>query len=178
MAVTKKQEARALNADEKELVEKSHHPFLQNVPDEELSHLAKLIRERRKKAKDQAHQRRREMRGKEAARGAAPSKADEGSHLKVSVLAMAVRRINTEVERRRRMSASAELIANARKALAIKEANEKKGKDFNTRHALNGMRNIPNEKYDSLVRPAERGRLRKAASVAQAKKDTRQKEAG
>ncbi len=91
---------------------------------------------------------------------------------------MAVRRINTEVERRRRMSASAELIANARKALATKEANEKKGKDFNTRHALNGMRNIPNEKYDSLVRPAERGRLRKAASVAQAKKDTRQKDAG
>ncbi len=39
--------------------------ILQNVPDEELSHLAKLIRERRKKAKDQAHQRRREMRGKE-----------------------------------------------------------------------------------------------------------------
>ncbi|MBB4094633.1 hypothetical protein [Brucella pecoris] len=178
MAVTKKQEARALNADEKELVEKSHHPFLQDVPDEELSHLAKLIRERRKKAKDQAHQRRREMRGKGAARGTSPSKADEGSHLKVSVLAMAVRRINTEVERRRRMSASAELIANARKALATKEANEKKGKDFNTRHALNGMRNIPNEKYDSLVRPAERGRLRKAASVAQAKKDTRQKEAG
>ncbi len=152
--------------------------FLQNVPDEELGHLAKLVRERRKKARDQAHQRRREMRGKAAARGATPSKADEGSHLKVSVLAMAVRRINTEVERRRRMAASAQLIANARKALAAKEANEKKGKDFNTRHALQGMRNIPNEKYDSLVRPAERGRLRKAASVAQAKKDARQKEAG
>ncbi len=70
MAVTRKQEARALNADEKELVEKSHHPFLQNVPDEELGHLAKLVRERRKKARDQAHQRRREMRGKAAAQHA------------------------------------------------------------------------------------------------------------
>ncbi len=35
MAVTRKQEARALNADEKELVEKSHHPFLQTMRSEE-----------------------------------------------------------------------------------------------------------------------------------------------
>lgn len=33
MAITRKEEARALNAEEKELVEKSHHPHLQDVPD-------------------------------------------------------------------------------------------------------------------------------------------------
>lgn len=74
MAITRKEEARALNAEEKELVEKSHHPLLQDVPDSELSQLAKLLRDRRNKARDQAHQRRREMRGKAAARGAAASK--------------------------------------------------------------------------------------------------------
>ncbi len=178
MAITRKQENRALSSDEKELVEKSHHPTLQDIADEELSHLAKLIRERRRKASDLAHQRRREIRGKSPARGANISKADEGSHLKVSVLAMAMRRINTELERRRRMAASAKLIANARRALATKKESEKKDKNFNTRHALHGMRNIPNEKYDSLIRPSERGRLRKAASVAQAKRDARQDIAG
>ncbi|MBC2886814.1 hypothetical protein H7Q97_15615 [Ochrobactrum sp. CM-21-5] len=179
MAITRKEEARALNADEKELVEKSHHPFLQEVPDEELSQLAKLVRERRTKARDMAHQRRREMRGKATSRSAKASKADEGSHLKVAVLAMALRRVNTEVERRRRMAASTQLVVNARKALASKQSvSAKKDKTFNTRHAHEGMRNIPNEKYDGLVRPSERGRLRKAASVAQAKRDTRQKNAG
>ncbi len=32
MAITRKEEARALNTEEKELVEKSHHPLLQDVP--------------------------------------------------------------------------------------------------------------------------------------------------
>lgn len=177
MAITRKEEARALNAEEKELVEKSHHPLLQDIPDSELSQLAKLLRDRRSKARDQAHQRRREMRGKAAARGTSASKADEGSHLKVAVLAMAMRRINAEVDRRRSMSASNDLIANAQRALATKKANEKNDKTFNTRHARHGMRNIPNEKADSLIRPMERGRLKKAASVAQAKRDSRQEAA-
>lgn len=178
MAITRKEEARALNAEERELVEKSHHPLLQDVPNSELTQLAKLLRDRRSKARDQAHQRRREMRGKAAARGASTSKADEGSHLKVSVLAMAMRRINAEIDRRRSMSASNNLVENAQKALATKKANEKNEPAFNTRHARHGMRNIPNEKADSLVRPMERGRLKKAASVAQAKRDSKQKAAG
>src|SRR4051794_17483158 len=110
MAITQKEEARALNADERELVEKSHHPALQQLPDGELSNLVKLMRERREKAKSQAHQRRREMRGKAAPKGATPSTVDEGSNLKVAVLAMAMRRLNNEAERRRRMAASISLV--------------------------------------------------------------------
>lgn len=173
MAVSRKDQARALNAEEKELVEKTQHPHLQEVSDEELTQLAKLIRERRKKARDQANQRRREMRGKSAARGATASKADEGSHLKVAVLATAVARINGEVERREQMAAASDLIANAQKALAAKLASEKSAKTFNTRHAHFGMRNIPNEKSSNFARLADRGRNRKTASVKQAKKDAR-----
>lgn len=51
MAITRKEEARALNAEERELVEKSHHPLLQDVPDSELTQLAKLLRDRRSKAR-------------------------------------------------------------------------------------------------------------------------------
>ncbi|HVL71718.1 MAG TPA: hypothetical protein VM434_07525 [Beijerinckiaceae bacterium] len=173
MAITRKQEARALSADERELVEKSHHPALQDLPDEELSGLVKLVRDRRDKAKAQADQRRREMRGKAAPRGATASRADEGSKLKLAVLAMAVRRLNGEAERRRRMAARTSLVERARAALAMKQASDEKEPGFNTRRAHEGMRNAASRRRENLVRPMELGRQRKAAAVAQAKRDAR-----
>ena len=101
MAISRKEEARALDADERELVEKSHHPAVGSVSDKELSTLVKLVRERREKAKTQAQQRRREMRGKAQPKGAIPSASDTGSREKLAVLAMAVRRLNSEVARRK-----------------------------------------------------------------------------
>lgn len=172
MAITQKEEARALNADERELVEKSHHPALQELPDDELSSLVKLMRERREKAKAQADRKRREMRGKASPKGATPSKADEGSKLKVAVLAMAMRQLNSETERRRRMAAKTSLVENAEKALAMKQTSEK-GSAFNSRHAHEGMRNKPSRRRQNLIRPMELGRQRKAASIAQAKRDGR-----
>lgn len=172
MAISRKQEARALDADERELVEKSHQPAIQDLSDKDLADLIKQLRERRDKAQTRAHQRRREMRGKGKARGAAPSKADEGSQLKLSVLAMAMRRTNGEVERRRQLAARIEMVENARKALAVKGTAARKGSDFNTRHAHQGMRAVATKKTKSLVRPMEVGRQRKAGAVAQAKRDS------
>jgi hypothetical protein len=175
MAMTLKEEARALNTDERDLVEKSHHPALQEISDSDLSDLVKLIRERREKAKTQAYQRRRELRGKADPKGTLPSGANEGSNRKLVVLSTAMRRVNKEVERRRRMVAGTSLIANAKRALAMKQASESNrgGAPFNSRHAHEGMRNLASKRKDSLIRPMERGRLRKAASVAQAKRDAR-----
>ena len=120
MAITKKQEARALSADENELVSKSHHPDVQHVSDEELRSLVKLVRERRDRARTEASRRRRELRGKAAPKGAAASRAEEGSKLKLAVLAMAMRRLNSELERRRKMSARLTLVENAQRALELK----------------------------------------------------------
>ncbi len=173
MAIAQKEEARALNADERVLVEKSHHPALQDLPDRELADLVKLMRERREKAKTQANQRRREMRGKSAPKGATASRAEEGSKLKVAVLAMAVRRLNSEAERRRRMGARVLLRENAERALALKQAKETSDPPFNTRHAHEGMRNLANARPEDLIRPMELGRQRKAAAIAQAKRDAR-----
>jgi hypothetical protein len=173
MAISQKEEARALNTDEHELVVKSHHPNLQALPDGELADLVKLIRARREKAKSQANQRHREMRGKAAPKGKQPSKADEGSKVKVAVLAMAMRRLNGEVVRRRQMVASVSMADNARKALAMKRGAQTKAASFNSRHAHEGMHNASNKRAQDLVRPMETGRLRKAASVAQAKRDGR-----
>ena len=174
MTISRKEEERALAADERDLVEKTHHPALQELSDRELADLVKLVRDRRDRAKTQANQRRREMRGKAAPKGATASTSDEGSKAKLAVLAMAVRRLNSESERRRRMMASVTQVESARKALAMKQANEAGNEaDFNTRQAHGGMRNFATEQSASLIRPMERGRLRKSAAVAQAKRDAR-----
>ncbi len=110
MAISRKEEVRALSADEHELVEKSHHPAVQDLSDADLAGLVKFLRERRDKAQTEAHRRRREIRGKGAPKGATPSKADGGSQFKLAVLAMAMRRLNGEAERRRQLAARVSLV--------------------------------------------------------------------
>lgn len=175
MAITRKDEARALDADERELVEKSHHPMVQELSDRELADLVKLVRARRDKAQTEASRRRREMRGKGAPKGATPSKADAGSRVKLDVLAMAVRRLNGEAERRRQLAAKVTLVESARNALALKKSAEADAPDnaFNARTAHQGMRKNVSERRQNLVRPMELGRQRKAGAVAQAKRDGR-----
>jgi hypothetical protein len=173
MAISRKEEARALSADETELVEKSHHPAVQDLSDADLSGLVKLLRERRDKAQTEAHRRRREIRGKGAPKGATPTKADGGSQVKLAVLAMAMRRLNGEAERRRQLAARISLVGNARKALAMKQGASADGPAHNSRAAHMGMRAVVNERAPKLVRPAELGRQRKAGKLAQAKRDAR-----
>lgn len=173
MAISRKEEARALNADERELVEKSHHPAVQELSDAELSELVKLVRERRDKAQTDVFRRRREIRGKGVPKGAKPVTGDAGSRTKLAVLAMAMRRLNAEVERRQQLAASLEHIENAHRVLAMKKKAGARAPDFNTRHAHRGMRAIESGKPKNLIRPMELGRQRKAAQVAQAKRDAR-----
>lgn len=108
MAISRKEEKRALDTEEFELVERTHHPQVADLSDKELRDLIKLVRDRRDRAKDVASRRRREMRGKAAPRGAEASKQDTGSHLKTEVLAMAVRRLNAERSRRETGAVAAE----------------------------------------------------------------------
>lgn len=106
MALTRKDEARALDRDEQGLVEKSHHPALKALDDAALLELSNLMRQRRDRAQTLARQQRRELRGKAVAKGATPTTGDAGARLKHEVLAKAVRRLNAERERRGRQTAS------------------------------------------------------------------------
>jgi hypothetical protein len=173
MAITRKEEERALDADERPLVEKSHHPAVQELSDKELADLVKLVRSRRDKAQTEASRRRREMRGKGAPKGAEPSKSDLGSRVKLDVLSMAMRRLNGEAQRRRRLAAKVSLVESARAALALKKSASGEDAGFNARTAHHGMRKNASKRSQDLVRPMETGRQRKAAAVAQAKRDSR-----
>lgn len=169
MAVNRKQQERALDKGELEMVEKSRHPELQQLDDKELSSLLKLLRERRDRAQTETQRRRREMRGKAEPKGASASKSAEGNTAKLEVLSTAVRRLNAERSRRERMASQVEL---SRAALKLKQdAGSGHAAPANTRHAHQGMRKIASQRREDLVRPMELGRLRKAGSVAQAKRD-------
>lgn len=174
MAISRTQEERALDKAEAELVAKSHHPALQEIDDKELGSLLKLVRERRDRSRTETQRRRREMRGKAVPKGTSPATSAEGNKIKLEILSMAVRRLNAERSRRERMASRLSQAELSRNALEMKQAVEHADDTrLNTRHAHEGMRKVENPRRKNLVRPMERGRLRKAAAVAQAKRDSR-----
>ena len=174
MSISRKQAERLLTADEWQLVQKAHHPAIQELPDADLSDLAKKIRERRDRAQSEAHRQRREIRGKAAPKGARPARKDTGTRAKLEVLAMSMRSVNGEQARRRRLLDKIRMVESMQAALERKKkANTEKDQSFNARQAQAGMNSIESSKRKSLVRPMERGRLRKAGAVSQAKRDAR-----
>src|SRR5512135_2089862 len=173
MARSPKQEARALSADERELVAKSRPPALQSLTDSALATLLKRTRERRNRARTVADRQRRELRGKARARGAAPSKTDEGSRLKLSVLTTALQRVDAETQRRCRAKAKTSLVASARKALALKQKAGGATAPSTKRNASTGLRGKARVTVQDHVPRSTRGRVRKQVARAQAKRDAR-----
>jgi hypothetical protein len=173
MASTRKQEARALSADERALVDRAHPAAVRSLTDLELAGLVRRMRERRDRARTVAQRQRREIRGKAAARGAAPARADEGSKLKLSVLATALQRLDAETKRRRSTAAKKSLVASARKALALKQKAGRAAPLSNERAADTGLRGKARVTIKDHVPKSARGRVRKQVARAQAKRDSR-----
>lgn len=73
MAVSFRAQARLLNQDELELVEKTRGEALKGAEDRDLNSLRAVIRERRDRARSIASRQRREMRGKAEPRGERPA---------------------------------------------------------------------------------------------------------
>jgi len=175
MAMTPKQEARALSVEERALVEKSRPPALRALTDKQLATLLKRMRVGRDKARTVSERQRRELRGKATARGAKPVRDDAGSKLKLSVLSAALRRLDTETARRERVKAKAALVESARKALALKQ---KAGRAAPTprpvaRAGRSGPRGKARVVVEDHVPRSTRGRVRKQTAKVQAKRDSR-----
>ncbi len=173
MAITKKQELRALSADEKELVDRSGARAVKSLTDAELSTLVKRLRTKRDRARTVGERQRRELRGKTKARGAAPSKADEGSRLKLTVLATALGNLDAEVARRRTVKAKTSLVASARKALALKRKAKLAKPPAKARGAAKVVRGKARVAVENHVPASARGRVRSQVAKAQAKRDSR-----
>lgn len=173
MSITRKEEARALDTDEQAMIAQTHHPEIQELSDTDLAALLRRVRERRDRAQALARQRRREMRGKGAPRGATPSTADAGSQTKAEVLALAMRRLNGEAARRKRMSSRLKMIASQQRALEMVQAIDQPHGGFNTRTARKGMQRITNRKVSRIGSAREAGRVSQFVRNAQARRDSR-----
>ncbi|MGH6836024.1 MAG: hypothetical protein ACREC9_10845 [Methylocella sp.] len=173
MARSIKHERRLLGADELALVEKTHHPALGLLPDQDLAELRKLVRERRDRAQSIAARQRRELRGKAAPKGARAATDDSGTREKRDLLAAAVQRLNKEVTRRQAKAARQALIDGTKRALELRHANEaKSARPPSTRAANEGISPKSPQAY-SLRHPAKLGAISQHNKKMQAKRDSR-----
>ncbi len=113
-----KAERSRLNHDEFELVRVTHHPAIYELSQGELHELKVRLREQRNKARSLARQKQRELRGKAEPRGKSfPGAADQPSRRK-QIFAAALKRINRELDRLRKLEARTAHVEAARAALA------------------------------------------------------------
>ena len=174
MARSIKQERRLLGADELTLVEKTHHPALGLLPDQDLAELRKLVRERRDRAQDIAARQRRELqlRGKAAPKGARAATDDSGTREKRDVLAAALQRLNKEVTRRQAKAARQALIDGAKRALDLRRTSESKTARPSGRTANEGINPKSPPPY-TLRHPAKAGAISQHNKNMQAKRDSK-----
>jgi hypothetical protein len=165
MAITKKQELRALSADERELVDMSGARAVKSLTDAQLSGLVKRLRTKRDRARTMAERQRRELRGKATPRGATPPKADDGSRLKLTILTEALARLDAETARRGSVK--------AKKALALKQRAKTATPPAKTRGPAKVVRGKARVEVENHVPRSVRGSVRSQVAKAQAKRDSR-----
>lgn len=170
MSVNRKQEERYLSADESMLVQQTRQPVIAALADGELSKLRKLLRERRDRATQLARRQHREIRGKSREQGASLVSDDTGSKLKVSLLAQAMKRLNSEATRRAEKAARAAMVADSRRALAMKQAAGQPRRPP-SRTSGAGMSNKPNMKAERIGDPREASRVSQFVKQDRARRD-------
>ena len=170
MTTSRKTDRRALSQDEHKLIDRTHRPALTALKQDELAQLIRLVRERRDRARDIAHRQRRQSRGKDRGARAAPEHADAGNRRKAATLGEALARL---IEERLRRTGRSQLIANARKALAMKRAAVRQFRPPSRRTANTGMKPQGKKRVDRIGSPMEAGRVSQFVRDAQAKRDAR-----
>lgn len=175
MSITLASERRLLAQDEFEPVVRSHYPLIEGLTHQELVDLARWLRDRRGRARDIVHGRRRVARGKVESRGTANETASErGLSAKKRVFANALKRVNSRLARMRVAAHRAEMEAKLQAALGRKRAairhHPQSGATANT--------GIPARRSDNrrkVLQAARIGRVSQSVRDAQAVRDGRQK---
>jgi hypothetical protein len=173
MSASSKSEARLLSHDDQELVGKTHHPAIHQHTRAELEDLRKRLRSARDRERTLFYQKARETRGKAEPRGASfPGVADQPARRK-QLFAQALKRVNSEVTRLRRMEARAALTGSAQRALALRKSGEQFARPDNTPTPGKGTRSVPSKRSKSHVSGGKVGSVSQANKRAQAAKDSR-----
>jgi hypothetical protein len=100
MSGNTRSEARYLTQDELELVGRTHHPQLKEVPDDQLAELRRLVRETADRVRATASRHRHELQRRSLPAGARPAPEEPAARRKVSILAASIKRLGKEAQRR------------------------------------------------------------------------------
>jgi hypothetical protein len=173
MSVPCKFERSLLSHDEYETIRLTHHPAIYDVDATELADLRSRLRNMRDKERTLSRQKRREVRGKGAARGANfPGTAELPTQRK-RIFAAALKRLNGEIRRVHNLTARTAHVEAARKALALRRAANFVPYPAAGSTANEGMASRDSTRRRKIVTGAKIGRVSQATKVAQAIRDTR-----
>lgn len=173
MSIPCKAERSLLNHDEYEVVKTSHFPALHDADEAALQSTRLRLREMRSKERTLARHKRREARGKAASRGGSFPGTAERPARRAQVFANALKRINRELQRLRVLSARAELMSAAERALRMRRAGEAVHHPQAGRTAAHGMKPKETDRRRTKVPPAKVGSVSQAGKDAQAARDAR-----
>jgi hypothetical protein len=168
-----KSERSLLSYDEYETVRVTHHPAIYDLDTEELHALRVRLRAMRNKERTLARQKSREARGKVDPRGGSfPGTAEKPARRR-QVFANALKRVNKEFSRTRKLEARAAFIDAARRALELRHAGEPAHHPAAGDSADRGMRPLVSKRSRTKVDPGKIGTVSQATKRAQAARDSR-----
>lgn len=173
MSLSRATERSVLSHDLLELVDSTHHPAVYNLDAKALRDLQTQLRSERGKLRTQVRQKVREGRGKGEARGKGFPGNTEQPLKRKQALSNALKRVNKELERYRKLEAKSVHVEAARRALALHRASKFLDAPVTDRTANQGMQPQPSTKRRKIIPGSQIGSVSQATKRAQAKRDNR-----
>jgi hypothetical protein len=173
MAIPSKSERSLLSHEEYDAIRGSHHPEIYALDLAGLRALQGRLRQMRDKERTLTRQKQRERRGKAEPRGGSFPGTAEHPLQRKQVFAGALKRVNKEAARIRKLEALAANIDAARRALTLRRAANFETYPAAGDTANDGMRPQPSQRRRTKVPPKQIGSISQATKVAQARRDAR-----
>jgi hypothetical protein len=175
MSISRATERSVLTQDQLDLVGRTHHPAIYNIDAKALRDLQAQLRSERSKVRTQVRERVREARGKGKPRGRKFPGDTERPLVRKQALSNALKRVNKELERQRKVEAKSEHVEAARRALALRRASNFHDTPMGDRTPNEGMQPSPNTRRRKIIPGSQVGSVSQQTKNAQAKKDNRGK---
>ncbi|MGL4557090.1 MAG: hypothetical protein ACRCV5_06285 [Afipia sp.] len=173
MSIACKFERSLLSHEEYAVVKGSHHPELYDLKLKDLLSLQNQLRQMRDKERTLSRQKQREQRGKAEPRGGSFPGTGEQPQQRKQVFANALKRVNKEAARIRKVEARAAKIDAAHRALAMRRAANFTSHPAAGQTANEGMTARPNRRRKTIVSGSRIGSVSQATKVAQAVRDNK-----
>ncbi len=173
MSESYKFEQSMLGYNEFEKVRVTHHPAIYDLTNTDLRDIQIKLREMRDKERTLARQKRREVRGKADPRGGSFPGTAEKPQQRKQIFSAALKRVNKELKRQRILEARTANVEAARRALALRRAENFVHHPTADDTSRDGMQPLPSRRRRSKVPPAKIGSISQATKVAQAVRDSK-----